>query len=112
METYVDLMHAFTNLLKDAPLPIDIHEELIPMTGYESTIGTFTVDTTLGRDTTFGIYVEDEEDHLIKSVSFTDSKGFLYGPYTSMSSLYDIINLKTINFPVGQAPPFDDVGFW
>ena len=58
-----------------------------------------------------GIYVEDEEDHLIKSVSFTDSKGFLYGPYTSMSSLYDIINLKTINFPVGQAPPFDDVGF-
>ena len=65
---------------------------------------------TLGRDTTFGIYVEDEEDHLIKSVSFTDSKGFLYGPYTSMSSLYDIINLKTINFPVGEAPPFDDVG--
>ena len=42
METYVDLMHAFTNLLKDAPLPIDIHEELIPMTGrvrlYETNI--------------------------------------------------------------------------
>lgn len=110
MEIYVNLMHAFTNLLRETSthLPIGIHEELIPMTGYDSSSGTFTIDTTLGRETTFGIYVEDEEDHLIKSVSFTDSKGFLYGPYTSMSSLYDIINLKTINFPVGEAPPFDD----
>jgi hypothetical protein len=60
-------------------------------------------------DLRFGIYVDDEEDHLIRSVTFTDTKGFLYGPYTSMSSLYDIINLKTVNFPVGEAPPFDDV---
>ena len=66
----------------------------------------------MGRSTSFGIYVEDEEDHLIKSVTFTDSKGFLYGPYTSMSSLYDIINLKTINFPIGEEPPFDDVSFF
>ena len=52
MEIYVDLMHAFTNLLNtlnaDAHLPIGIHEELIPMTGYDSSTGTFTVDTTLG----------------------------------------------------------------
>ena len=81
------------------------------ITGYSSTSASFTIDTTLGRSTSFGIYVEDEEDHLIKSVTFTDSKGFLYGPYTSMSSLYDIINLKTINFPIGEEPPFDDVSF-
>ena len=84
----------------------------ISITGYSSTSASFTIDTTLGRSTSFGIYVEDEEDHLIKSVTFTDSKGFLYGPYTSMSSLYDIINLKTINFPVGEQPPFDDVSFF
>ena len=82
------------------------------ITGYSSTSASFTIDTTLGRSTSFGIYVEDEEDHLIKSVTFTDSKGFLYGPYTSMSSLYDIINLKTINFPIGEEPPFDDVSFF
>ena len=113
MEIYVNLMHAFTDLLSSETsthLPIGIHEKLIAMTGFGNSGDDFTIDTTLGRETTFGIYVEDEEDHLIKSVSFTDSKGFLYGPYTSMSSLYDIINLKTINFPVGEAPPFDDVG--
>ena len=115
MKLYVDLMHAFSGLLttdteKPLPdLPVNVHENLIPMTGYPETSATFTVDTTLGRDTSFGIYVEDEEDHLIKSVTFTDAKGFLYGPYTSMSSLYDIINLKTINFPIGEEPPFDDV---
>ena len=43
--------------------------------------GNFLIDSTLGRDTQFGIYVEDEEDHLIKSVRFTDSKGRNYGPF-------------------------------
>ena len=111
MKLYVDLMQAFSGLLNhERPrLAIDVHDNLIPMTGYGTTNGTYVIDTTLGRDTSFGIYVEDAEDHLIKSVSFTDSKGFLYGPYTSMSSLYDIVNLKTINFPIGQEPPFDDV---
>ena len=79
------------------------------MNGYSSSKGSFIIDATLGRQTNFGIYVDDEEDHLIKEVSFTDYKGTIYGPYTSMSSLYDIINLKTVNFPVGEAPPFDDV---
>ncbi len=88
---------------------VDLQALKCLFSGHSSSIGRFTVDTTLGRDTTFGIYVDDEEDHLIKSVTFTDSKGFLFGPYTSMSSLYDIINLKTVNFPVGDAPPFDDV---
>ena len=89
--------------------PIVVHEELKTMNGYTSSRGHFAIDATLGRETSFGIYVDDEEDHLIKSVRFKDTKGTKYGPYTSMSSLYDIINLKTVNFPVGEAPPFDDV---
>ena len=53
--------------------------------------------------------MKDAEDHLIKSVTFTDGRGNAYGPFTSMSSLYDIINLKVVNYPVGAAPPFDEV---
>ena len=67
------------------------------------------MDSTLGRDTQFGIYVEDEEDHLIKSIRFTDSKGKNYGPFLRMSSDYDLVNFKTINFPDGQSPPFNAV---
>ena len=89
--------------------PVVVHEELKEMNGYTSSKGSFTIDATLGRETSFGIYVDDEEDHLIKSVLFKDVKGTSYGPYTSMSSLYDIINLKTVNFPMEKAPPFDDV---
>ncbi len=77
------------------------------MAGYASSSGRFAVDSSLGRDTTFGIYVDDEDDHLIKAVTFTDHKGQVFGPYTSMSSAYDVINLKVVNFPVGAEPPFD-----
>ena len=72
------------------------------------TEGSFIIDETLGRDTLFGILVEDEEDHLVRSVSFTDPRGLPYGPYTKMSSTFDPVNLKTINY-VGRAPPFGDV---
>ena len=53
--------------------------------------------------------MEDEEDHLIKSIRFTDSKGKNYGPFLRMSSDYDLVNFKTINFPDGQSPPFNAV---
>lgn len=110
VKTYVALMDAFSALLRGQELmPRVIHKDVIQMNGYSSTTGSFTVDPSLGKNTKFGIFVEDEEDHLIKSITFTDSKGFLYGPYTSMSSVYDIINLKAINFPVGGSPPFDEV---
>ena len=81
------------------------------MNGYASTTGHFIIDSTLGKDTEFGIYVEDEEDHLIKSITFSDAKGQIYGPYTSMASTYDVVNKKVINFPVGAEPPFDQVRF-
>jgi len=113
VEAYVDLMNAFTSLLPLTGLntpPTVVHENLIEVSDSHSSTGNFVIDGNLGRDTRFGIYVDDEEDHLIRNVQFTDAKGSLYGPYTSMSSLYDIINLKTVNFPVGDVPPFDDVG--
>ena len=116
IEVYMDLINAFSNLI-DAEFenhgiprpPVTIHEDLIEMSGFSSSTGKFSVDPTLGRETKFGIYVDDEEDHLVRAVTFTDANGFLYGPYTSMSSLYDIINLKTVNFPIEDAPPFDSV---
>ena len=74
-----------------------------------STTGSFIVDSSLGRYTRFGVYVEDEDDHLIKSVTFRDGQGVEDGPYTSMASTYDNINLKVVNFPVGKEPPFDQV---
>ena len=56
--------------------------------------GTFLVDADLGRNTEFGIYVEDDEEHQIKLVTFQDSELKLYGPYTIMSFFYDSVNLK------------------
>ena len=63
----------------------------------------------LGRNTLFGIFVEDAENHQVKSVKFTDEEGTVFGPYTKMSSMFDGINLKTINFPYGEKAPFDEV---
>ena len=70
------------------------------------------MDTMLGRDTVFGIFVEDDENHQIKSVMFTDEEGAVFGPYTKMSSTMDGINLKTINFPIGEKLPYDKAGVW
>ena len=74
------------------------------------TEGVFVIDETLGRESLFGIYTSDEEDHLIKSVTFEDSDGQIYGPYTKISSTLDPFNIKTINY-VGEEAPFNKVGF-
>ena len=87
--------------------PVTVHQRHVTSGDGASTFGSFTLDTDLGRDTEFGIYVEDDEDHQIKSVTFSDSQSNIYGPFTSMSSFYDSVNLKTINFNVGESPPFD-----
>lgn len=63
----------------------------------------------LGMDTVFGILVPDDEEHHIKSVEFRDEEGNSFGPFTKMSSTMDDVNLKTINFPIGLRPPFDEV---
>ena len=85
-----------------------LHHKFISSETEDHMNGTFLVDSDLGRGTEFGIYVEDDEDHKIKSVTFQDSDLKVYGPYTTMSSFYDSVNLKTINFNVGEEPPFDE----
>ena len=116
IDFYVRLNEAFADILRsDARYPTEIPElvhkqEIVGAeTMATSTVGNFLIDSTLGRDTQFGIYVEDEEEHLIKSITFKDSKGKRYGPFTRMSSSFDLVNFKTINFPAGQAPPFNAV---
>ena len=58
----------------------------------------------------FLIQVDDTNDYYINSVKFLDKKnGVSYGPYSSLSSDFNLINLKTINFPHdGRALPLDD----
>jgi hypothetical protein len=119
MDFYVRLNEAFADVLhSDARYPTEIPELVHKETfvggtenGVSTTSGNFLIDSTLGRDTQFGIYVEDEEDHLIKSIRFTDSKSKTYGPFHRMSSDFDLVNFKTINFPAGQSPPFSAVSF-
>ena len=114
IDFYVRLNEAFADILRsDARYPTEIpefvHKQEFVGERKMSTVGNFLIDSTLGRDTQFGIYVEDEEEHLIKSITFKDSKGKRYGPFTRMSSSFDLVNFKTINFPAGQAPPFNAV---
>jgi hypothetical protein len=94
----------------DSPVPVTVHSlETARPEGSVTSSGHFLIDHTLGRDTRFGVFVEDDEEHRIKAVRFMDEAGKAFGPYTKMSSDYDIINYKTINFGPGDQPPFDEV---
>ena len=108
-----NLNFAFSQILLDdnilpTELPVTVHKADVYNGELSTSEGSFVIDETLGRDTVLGVYVEDEEDHLIKSIQLTDSDGNKYGPFTKMSSTFDLVNLKTINY-VGRAPPFGDV---
>ena len=115
MDFYLGVNGAFADILSSdarypTETPVQVHRQVYGGISSEPvTVGNFLIDSTLGRDTLFGIYVEDEEEHRIRSVSFTDSKGTKYGPYTRMSSTFDLVNLKTINFPRERGPPFNAV---
>ena len=71
-----------------------------------STEGSFRLDPWLNRDTSFGIYVPNTEDHLVRSVQFQDEHGQMFGPYSKMSTSYDLINYKTPNIAAGRQPAF------
>jgi len=113
VDFYVRINEAFAAIqLSDARYPTEI-AELVHRSEFvmdsPTSVGSFLIDSTLGRDTEFGIYVEDVEEHLIKSISFVDALGKSYGPFARTSSSFDLVNFKTINFPSGQAPPFNAV---
>lgn len=114
MDFYVELTEALSEITRsDSVYPSEVtqvlHKKDFAGSGAMYSQGTFIVDSTLGRDTVFGVFVEDDEDHRIKSVSFTDSRGKSYGPFNRFARDFDIINFKTINFPTGKEPPFNDV---
>ena len=107
------MARAFHQILREESVQPADEAETVHVAEYyssdkEGSEGDFVIDDTLGRDTVFGIYVEDEEDHLIKSVKFQDSDGTVYGPFTKMSSAFDPVNIKTINY-LGKIPPFGNV---
>merc|ERR1719232_625794 len=112
IDLLVGLNTAFSQVLRsDAHIELGEASEIVSMSEHYSNSddnesnGAFIIDESLGRDTIFGIYVQDEEDHLIKSVTFEDSDGNKHGPFTKMSSALDPFNIKTINY-VGEEPPF------
>ena len=75
LDFFVNLNRAFADSLhSDARYPTEIpqfvHVKSLTSGSGSLSSGNFLIDSTLGRDTVFGIYVEDEEDHLIKSIQF------------------------------------------
>jgi hypothetical protein len=64
----LELLRSFNSLLKSdvTDNPVTVHENLIEMGGFPSTPGRFTIDKNLGKNSQFGIYVENAEDHLVK----------------------------------------------
>ncbi len=113
---YSRMMDAFHDIRRldsafPADIPITVHTQVTTRTdGALGTTGSFVIDKTLGRETQFSVVVEESDDYFIKSVTFSDSTGQSYGPYSSLTNDFNVINVKTINFPQDtQSPPFDDV---
>ena len=108
MDKYVSILDSVQSIMAREtitvnPAMITIHRNQHYTEGDgNETSGSFVVDSSLG-ETTIGIYVEDTEDHLIKSVSLQDEEGTVYGPYSKMSTTFDLINFKTVNV-VGDSP--------
>jgi len=103
MDVYFSLVTSLQQIfLPGAARTKTIHQQ-DHLTSKNTTEGTFYIDKSFGKNTQFGIYVPDTENHLIKSVTFQDEDGTLYGPYRKMSASYDLINFKTPNI-VGEQP--------
>ena len=117
-QTFHQITESFKDLRKlDTDFPSDVavtvYSQATTRAVSLTTKGSFSVDSTLGRETVFGILVDDVVNHYINSVTFTDSDGQKYGPYSSFTNDYNVINFKTINFPQDSTtPPFDDVSFF
>ena len=115
---YAGLIEAFQEIRGlDTDYPADVPVRVLTRVARRDaeggglvTRGEFSIDPTLGRESRFGVLVDDTSDYYINSVTFTDAKsGEAYGPYSSLSSDFNLINLKTINFPHdGRALPLDD----
>ena len=111
MDTYVTILESLLTILqRDNSIscpdkPYIVHKEAqFPSSPNLTTRGLITLQPWLGRQTSFGVFVPDPEDHLIKSVQFEDESGRVWGPYTKMSTSFDLINYKTPNMAGDQLP--------
>ena len=110
MDTFTTILESLMTILQadeDSDNNFLVHKnEHFTNNNILSTEGSFRLDPWLGRDTHFGIYVPNTEDHLVRSVQFQDEHGQIYGPYSKMSTSYDLINYKTPNIAAGRLPAF------
>ena len=108
MDTYVSILDSMESILKQdislSSVRTTIHSNDHYTEDGETNIttGVFTLDSSL-TNPILGVYVEDTEEHLIKSVTLQDEEGIVYGPYSKLSTTFDIINFKTVNM-VGNSP--------
>ena len=111
---YKDLLCAMIQVMRDSdhnavkfPEVIKIDHETV--NDGKKSVGSFIIDNDLGEDTFFAVLVEDVETHGIESVQFEAEDGEIFGPYLKMSSVHNLVNMKTVNWERGEDPPFDKV---
>ena len=104
MDTYVSILESLLtiiqrdNSISSSDKPFIVHKKSeFTSSSNLTTQGVITLQPWLGRHTSFGVFVPDPEEHLIKSVRFEDERGRVWGPYTKMSTSFDLINYKTPN---------------
>ena len=108
---YWSVVTAFRDICDDAIGSVTVFSDIHDISDqFAQSSGDFLVDSSLGRDTIFGIIVEDEEDHLIDTVVFENENGEVYGPYSHIATTFDAINMKTISFGLTRHQPFGDRG--
>ena len=105
MDTFTSILEALMTILQGDNSFLVHRAEHFTTASNLSTAGSFRLEPA-GRDTSFGIYVPDTEDHLVRAVQFQDELGQVYGPYSKMSTSYDLINYKTPNIALGRLPAF------
>ena len=106
---YMSVVSALSTISQEDTDLVTVHSEVTRVSD-QVTTGVFTLDTALGRDTVFGIIVEDQEDHLIDNVVFESQSGEVFGPYSHVATTYDTINMKTISFGLSRHQPFGEAG--
>ena len=106
---YMDLLHAFTNILEsNTQNPIIVHSNHIGRPEGSRSHGTLIIDAYMGKDTKFGIFVQDTENHFIKSVMFYNEMGTKFGPFAT-SSTWESVNMKGVLTSMNEICIFDEV---
>ena len=107
---YRELLRAFNDIIDGEK--ITVHESAVKIKEVNlTTEGSFLIDPLLGSDIQFEIFVEDVEEHGLKSVTFTDGMGTVYGPYTRLKIPHPVVNMVKINHRLSGSP-LGEPGQW